>query len=364
MSRRKGPSAGELFVLLAAALALGWVLKQLFNLLRWLLRLTVQLWCASKPERDKIWAVAADEVDRLMGRLMDYRLVDLSLCFFGGVLLILVLVDSSWVIKTLDNFGDTNVPFVGWAVLGFAGGAAMSAISRLLEIDWLRIRLPVALVPDIDHLREGEIEAHRSLRVRQVIGVIGITVLAALFGVGYWQNSQFPYGASSDVKAQAIAAAAKSANMAVLNDALAYAAVRIEVNPKVALRSLVVLINASKTSKDAAVLKIAADANRYLEKYRLDTDWAENFLICIDGRYPSLCNHSKLTASESARVAEAERVENLKTCIDGRYPSLCNHLKLTASESIRVAEAERAENLKICNDGRYPALCNHSLLKE
>jgi hypothetical protein len=89
-----------------------------------------------------------------------------------------------------------------------------------------------------------------------------------------------------------------------------------------------------------------------------------NFKTCVDGRYPALCKHSKLTSAESIQVVEAEKRTNLNTCIDGRYPALCNHSKLTSSEKSQVLDAEKAANLKICMDGRYPALCNHALLKK
>lgn len=96
----------------------------------------------------------------------------------------------------------------------------------------------------------------------------------------------------------------------------------------------------------------------------VDAEHRANFKTCVDGRYPALCKHSKLTPSERIQVVEAEKRANFKTCIDGRYPALCNHSKLTSSEKSQVLDAEKAANLKICMDGRYPALCNHSLLKK
>jgi hypothetical protein len=68
--------------------------------------------------------------------------------------------------------------------------------------------------------------------------------------------------------------------------------------------------------------------------------------------------------NQSAQVADAEHRANFKTCVDGRYPALCKHSKLTSSEKSQVLDAEKAANLKICMDGRYPALCNHALLKK
>jgi hypothetical protein len=95
-----------------------------------------------------------------------------------------------------------------------------------------------------------------------------------------------------------------------------------------------------------------------------DAEHRANFKTCVDGRYPALCKHSKLTSAERIQVVEAEKRANFHTCIDGRYPALCNHSKLTASEKSQVLDAEKAANLKICMDGRYPALCNHALLKK
>lgn len=66
----------------------------------------------------------------------------------------------------------------------------------------------------------------------------------------------------------------------------------------------------------------------------------ENLRRCLDGNYPSLCNHSLLSAEELARAKEAERQVNLKRCLDGNYPSLCNHSLLSASELIKARDAE------------------------
>ena len=89
-----------------------------------------------------------------------------------------------------------------------------------------------------------------------------------------------------------------------------------------------------------------------------------NLKTCLDGRYPSLCKHSKLTQSERSQVEIAERSANFETCIDGRYPSLCRHSSLTRLEQVQVLAAEKQENLKVCLDGRYPSLCNHALLSK
>ena len=95
-----------------------------------------------------------------------------------------------------------------------------------------------------------------------------------------------------------------------------------------------------------------------------DAERKANLKTCIDGRYPSLCKHSKLTQSERSQVDVAEKRANFKTCIDGRYPSLCKHSSLTPSERDQVIAAEKQANLKVCLDGRYPSLCNHALLNK
>jgi hypothetical protein len=82
----------------------------------------------------------------------------------------------------------------------------------------------------------------------------------------------------------------------------------------------------------------------------------------MTGKYPALCDHSKLTDAELKAVREAEKQENLRVCLDGRYPALCDHSLLSAEEAERVRAAEKDENLKVCLDGRYPALCNRALL--
>lgn len=88
----------------------------------------------------------------------------------------------------------------------------------------------------------------------------------------------------------------------------------------------------------------------------------ENLRVCLTGKYPALCNPSKLTSEQATQVREAERVENLRVCSTGKYPALCRHELLSATELTQVHAAERSENLRVCMDGRYPRLCNRSLL--
>lgn len=82
----------------------------------------------------------------------------------------------------------------------------------------------------------------------------------------------------------------------------------------------------------------------------------------MTGRFPSLCDRSKLSSAERQAVQEAEKGENLRICMTGRYPSLCNRSLLSPTEASQVASAERNENLRICMDGRYPSLCNKTWL--
>jgi hypothetical protein len=88
----------------------------------------------------------------------------------------------------------------------------------------------------------------------------------------------------------------------------------------------------------------------------------ENLSICLTGKYPTLCKHSLLTPDQARRVQEAERAENLRTCLTGKYPSLCKTSLLTPVELTRVRRAEKDENLKTCLSGRYLSLCDHTLL--
>ncbi len=88
----------------------------------------------------------------------------------------------------------------------------------------------------------------------------------------------------------------------------------------------------------------------------------ENLRVCLTGKYPALCTHSKLTSEQATQVREAERAENLRVCSSGKYPALCRHELFSATELTQVRAAERSENLRVCMDGRYPGLCNRSLL--
>jgi hypothetical protein len=82
----------------------------------------------------------------------------------------------------------------------------------------------------------------------------------------------------------------------------------------------------------------------------------------LTGKYPTLCDHSKLGSADAIAVKNAERAENLKVCMSGKYPTLCKHNLLLADELRAVTNAEAAENLRVCLDGRYPTLCKHSAL--
>ncbi len=110
-------------------------------------------------------------------------------------------------------------------------------------------------------------------------------------------------------------------------------------------------VAASNSSKQATDSDRVADAEK-----------RANFTKCIDGRYPALCKHELLTQEQLAKVDIAEKRANLRTCLDGRYPALCKHSLLSSVEAEKVLVAEKRENLKVCLDGRYPALCKHDLL--
>lgn len=88
----------------------------------------------------------------------------------------------------------------------------------------------------------------------------------------------------------------------------------------------------------------------------------ENLRVCLAGKYPALCNHSKLTSEQASQVRDAERAENLRVCSSGKYPALSRHELLSATELNYVRASERSENLRVCMDGRYPGICNRSLL--
>ncbi len=95
-----------------------------------------------------------------------------------------------------------------------------------------------------------------------------------------------------------------------------------------------------------------------------DLQKAQNLATCLSGRFPSLCHHGWLSASERAKVDDAERLENLKTCLTGRFPALCKRELLSPDEVHQVAEAEKRENLRTCLTGRFKSLCQKDLLSE
>lgn len=89
---------------------------------------------------------------------------------------------------------------------------------------------------------------------------------------------------------------------------------------------------------------------------------AANLKECLDGRYPTLCNHARLTPAQIEDVVLAERRANLKQCLTGEYPFRCNHQRLTAAQALAVEEAERQAMFTVCLEGKYPALCQETLL--
>jgi hypothetical protein len=87
-----------------------------------------------------------------------------------------------------------------------------------------------------------------------------------------------------------------------------------------------------------------------------------NLKLCLEGKYPSLCDKSKLSETQKTSAFLSEKKENLKLCLIGKYPSLCKKQLLSEVELGRVNEAELKENLKVCKTGKYPSLCKHNLL--
>jgi hypothetical protein len=108
-----------------------------------------------------------------------------------------------------------------------------------------------------------------------------------------------------------------------------------------------------KYLKSASVLVICFVANAAL---------ADNLSTCLTGKYPSLCDKSKLTDGQRQQSIVAERSENLKTCMSGKYPILCKKNLLSTNELEAVNTAERRENLATCSTGKYPILCKRELL--
>jgi hypothetical protein len=93
-----------------------------------------------------------------------------------------------------------------------------------------------------------------------------------------------------------------------------------------------------------------------------DQQRAQNLSVCLQGRYPVLCQHDWLTARQREKVSAAERAQNLSLCLQGKYPVLCDHGALTDAQRSQVATAERRENLRTCLTGMFPTLCNAALL--
>jgi hypothetical protein len=137
------------------------------------------------------------------------------------------------------------------------------------------------------------------------------------------------------------------------------------------------------------------------------TEQRRNLTVCLSGRQPGRCDRKVLSPSELVWVRAAEeesandaspvaepggpddgeldvRRRNLRVCLNGRQPSRCNRTLLSASELVwvRVAEEEaanassvadpegdndvdldlRRRNLALCLGGLQPGRCNRKLL--
>ncbi len=109
------------------------------------------------------------------------------------------------------------------------------------------------------------------------------------------------------------------------------------------------------------------DKSKLSEKQRnvaVDAEKKQNLATCLSGKFPSLCRRNLLSTEELTSVSVAEIRENYVTCKSGRYPSLCKHELLTEKQADQVQRAEKSENLKICMAAKYKSLCKHHLLSE
>jgi len=110
---------------------------------------------------------------------------------------------------------------------------------------------------------------------------------------------------------------------------------------------------------------ILCDKSKLNDQQRKQAENAErreNLNTCLSGRYPSLCKKQLLNTEELSKAIAAEDQQNLSTCLTGKYPSLCKKNRLTENQRITVEKAEKAENLNTCLSGRFKILCKHELL--
>ncbi len=260
-------------VLIGIALIWGgfWLLGQILG---WLARVSTEFgrfWERTRPGRERATRLIRDPISRFRAALTDNRLIDRFLVVFVVACILLLAVDGPWLVRTLDGFGGRRFPFAGWALFGAVIGIAMSATSRVLELGWIGSATSVVRVPDIAHLRSGEAESAVSFRVRWVAGLLALMFLITALGAGYLRNAEYRPGADSDGKA-ALSAAVSGGNMTVLNGALSDAAALLDSDPGKALGMLLAVSQATKDAVRPEVAKIAADAGRYMQSYREETE--------------------------------------------------------------------------------------------
>ncbi len=249
-----------------------WLLGQILG---WLARVSTEFgrfWEGTRPGRERATRLISDPLSRFRAALTDYRLIDRFLVVFVVACILLLALDGPWLVRTLDGFGGRRFPFAGWALFGAVIGIAMSATSRFLELGWIGSATSVARVPDIAHLRSGEEESAVSFRVRRVAGLLALMFLLTALGYGYLRNADYRPDADPDGRAAALSAAVSAGNMTVLNGALSDTSALLDSDPGKALGMLLAVSQATKAAVRPEVAKIAADAGRYMQSYREETE--------------------------------------------------------------------------------------------
>jgi TPR repeat protein len=249
-----------------------WLLGVVLRIVGDFLNAVRQQWDRTRPGLERVGHAIGHPLGVLSATVSDHRLMSAGFAFVFSIgALVLAGANSAWLISSLDGIGGKDMPLLGWAAFGGVAGISMGIGSRVLELGWFGSS-SISRVPDIGHLREGEIAAARDFRMRQAAAVAGAVILAASLMLGHSRNAGYEANADFVKKAVAISSAATEGKITILNAALDDAAGRLQSDPKSGLKVLVALTALSGDGIRPEVEQVAKIARLYLDAFRDETE--------------------------------------------------------------------------------------------
>ena len=249
-----------------------WLLGVVLRVLSDFANAVGQEWERMRPGRERVGSAIGRPMGVLAATIEDHRLMSagLAITLFVAALF-LAGADSAWLVASVDALGGKGFPLLGWAIIGGVAGVAMGIASRIFELDLLDSRV-ISHVPGIGHLRAGEESSARNFRIRSFVAAVGAVILGSALVFSYSRNAGYDYRADADIRAAAIVAAGTAGNITILNAALNDSVGRLQSDPGIGLKTLLVLKGLSKEGVRPEVNRVAKIAQKYLEVFRAETE--------------------------------------------------------------------------------------------